>query len=657
MRNTPSVGWGVVGLSVWLVGALDLAAATNAWTKATSGYWEEQYWSTGNLPGPNETICITNAGFKAVAIGNSTARDYPQTLSVQSIVVSAPVGSSNVFLLNHVGSSAPLSVMEDFAIGNNGGLLCLNSSLRVGNLTSGRFVADGIVVQSDGSDIAARLVWIGATLPGTYVLSNGWLHANSLLVGATNYEGVISRSTFIQHDGTNAVGWLSLQPHADFTLEGGLVSASELVVGEGYPESQGYGSYSRHPVFAQAGGAVVVERDLILGRGRYSGGEYVMHGGSLTAERLRLGSTRYAAGFLLQDGGAVDVRLLSISEEAYHPLALPEAYTYSGYTLSNGALRTLGTIIGAGRAGAFRQYGGSHLVEGEVRLTTGTDRSYYVLAGGTVSSWGFDCQSARIYHSSGTNDVDGVLTLSGDSIYSLSGGTLRTELTAVDSVLLYGPAFLQAGGLHLAERGVQVRGPYELADGELRTSELYVTDTFTHRGGTVTASSTLLAGRWICEVTNHNFGLVNFASGALVLPSGNSSLTFREGSDAWQWQGIALTIENWRGSVQGGGRHQLLFSPGTLPTRTVGLIWFKDPAGFAPGHYPSRLLPSGELVPALSPSLAFTHYGFQTMLSWGANWVLQTATNVAGPYEDIPSASPFMVTGYDLQQQFFRLRR
>jgi len=68
-------------------------------------------------------------------------------------------------------------------------------------------------------------------------------------------------------------------------------------------------------------------------------------------------------------------------------------------------------------------------------------------------------------------------------------------------------------------------------------------------------------------------------------------------------------------------------------------------------------LPDGELVPTDKPTLAFTDYGFQTVLNWGGDWVLQTATNVAGPYEDIQTGSPFTIMSHDLPQQFFRLRR
>ena len=94
-----------------------------------------------------------------------------------------------------------------------------------------------------------------------------------------------------------------------------------------------------------------------------------------------------------------------------------------------------------------------------------------------------------------------------------------------------------------------------------------------------------------------------------------------------------------------------------MPPRAVSLVWFRNPAGFAPGLYPSRLLPNGELVPTLHPTLALIDYGYQAALTWGGEWVLQMATNAAGPYQDVQSPSPYMVSSYDLPQQFFRLRR
>jgi hypothetical protein len=86
-------------------------AQPNSWTNPTSGNWEDtSSWSLGQLPGPGQTILVTNAGFKAVEIGANTAAKFPQTLSVESISVSSPTNSLNTFLMNFVGVDSPLVV-------------------------------------------------------------------------------------------------------------------------------------------------------------------------------------------------------------------------------------------------------------------------------------------------------------------------------------------------------------------------------------------------------------------------------------------------------------------------------------------------------------------------------------------------------------------
>ena len=49
------------------------AAQTNSWTNSVSGKWQDAHWSLGQLPGTNQTILFTNAGWKALEIGPDTA--------------------------------------------------------------------------------------------------------------------------------------------------------------------------------------------------------------------------------------------------------------------------------------------------------------------------------------------------------------------------------------------------------------------------------------------------------------------------------------------------------------------------------------------------------------------------------------------------------
>jgi hypothetical protein len=84
-------------------------------------------------------------------------------------------------------------------------------------------------------------------------------------------------------------------------------------------------------------------------------------------------------------------------------------------------------------------------------------------------------------------------------------------------------------------------------------------------------------------------------------------------------------------------------------------VFFSNPGGLLQGVYRSRLLPSGELVPARRIPLTFTRNRDEIVLQWPTHFLLQTSTNVMGPYEDLFVSSPYTIRFTD-PQRFFRLR-
>src|SRR5204862_3531905 len=106
------------GRFFWAVGNHGLVVNTdwlqefvNNWTKPTSGNWQENFWSLGSLPAFwNDTVTVSNAGWKAVAIDASTVANYPTTLNLKAVTVAAPVDSQNLLLLNWAGYSLPLQI-------------------------------------------------------------------------------------------------------------------------------------------------------------------------------------------------------------------------------------------------------------------------------------------------------------------------------------------------------------------------------------------------------------------------------------------------------------------------------------------------------------------------------------------------------------------
>jgi hypothetical protein len=68
------------------------------------------------------------------------------------------------------------------------------------------------------------------------------------------------------------------------------------------------------------------------------------------------------------------------------------------------------------------------------------------------------------------------------------------------------------------------------------------------------------------------------------------------------------------------------------------------------------MLATGEVVPQTT-LLTFSRSGNALTLTWGTGFTLQSATNVTGPYQNVPGAtSPYSVT-MTKPTEFFRLRQ
>src|SRR5689334_23687651 len=80
-------------LFIFLCTQSAFCADINAWIKPSSGAWEESTgnWSLGVLPNSSQSVNITNAGWKAVAIGANTAQNFPGSMQIQDLHIASPV--------------------------------------------------------------------------------------------------------------------------------------------------------------------------------------------------------------------------------------------------------------------------------------------------------------------------------------------------------------------------------------------------------------------------------------------------------------------------------------------------------------------------------------------------------------------------------------
>jgi hypothetical protein len=188
------------------------SAQTNSWTSPTSGNWEDASWSLGAPPGPGQTILFTNAGWKALSIGQNTANNFPQTLTVDSITISSPTNSLNTLLLNFAGVGSPL-VANSITLNTNSVITMHSSALEVhSNMSIG-----GTFNQNDFSGVSAANLTVGDIGPAAYTMSNGTLAVTNLeTIGGSNYPAV-----FDQEGGYHLATPLVLKPGGELDLRGG----------------------------------------------------------------------------------------------------------------------------------------------------------------------------------------------------------------------------------------------------------------------------------------------------------------------------------------------------------------------------------------------------------------------------------------------------
>ena len=639
------------------VGLRGQTTALNSWTNPVSGAWEEMHWSLGILPAAGQAILITNQGWKAVAIGPATAQHYAQTLSPYSVTVSSPTNSRNTLLLNYAGYDAPLAV-TDLVIANSASFTTLGSRTTV----AGTFSVGGEFLQGSFSLVSGATLQLGALGAGTYNFTNGSLVLSNGAVIGGNFP-----ARFNQFGGTNYPGSVQLYTGGEYDLYGGDLTTSNII------------SHASTGRINQHGGTVNSDR-IVMASGTYS-----LDGGNLSSSFIELPGTTSMFdypdfGYLVQRGGT---NHCSLSIGNYRP-PYSNASAFGGYTLSNGVLVT--SSVGVGPYGSFAQYGGIH-TSGGIGLVGDTVHfgsagvASFTLAGGLLSARGEQLSIASFSQTEGTNEITGILSLgvSGfyGSSYNLTSGLLVTSNTIVTCPVYSANGFNQNGGTHIVSNlltvsmpnpssaAIQYQNGYVLSAGQLTSQNIEIDSgaTFHHLGGSVVNPGLVILanGVWEENTAGQELGKLLLSvsqsvDSALILPAGSCVIHFQSsGSLTWSNQAL-LRIDHWNGLVNGGGAQQIYFGndSGGLTPRQLAQMQFHGPNGSS-GVYPARILATGEIVPDQFLSSQQTESGWSLLCPPGT--VLQTATNVWGPYEDINETSNVHVVNRDSPQRFFRLRR
>ncbi len=594
------------------------SAQVNSWI-TTSGNWDQpSSWSLGVLPGSSQSVLITNSGWKAVAINPSTPVNFPDSMTVGSLTIRGAWDTENTLLLNFAGTTTPLHVLNDFNIETNGRSLMLYSGLRVDNMLNlkGSFDQEGgQLIFTNSSTNTMQIEG------GRFNLTNGVVTGKNMYLANDGY--VNQASGLVSLDGL-ILGWKSSFPNTNISTY--ILQSGWLIVNvfEGVGQNQ-FGT------FIQNGGTNSAS-DLFVDYGNY-----LKNGGSLFAGDVRLIApspqlNSFAGAILTHAGGSAiitnDLRL-----EGQGNRHAPQAATFNMFGGSLSVRRIL-----MEEAGMFFQTNGTVNVANELFVgdNGGNLSSTYHLSGGnlftsdaTISS--SSSEPSYITQSGGTHIVTNNLWINGTAIYLFQGGTVIASNIVLSGNIGLPPQFFIVGA-----------PPFAVTN-----------ETISLTGGAV-----------VIQDSAQQFGRLTIKSDSGINLAGDTAILRFADSHTSIWQGDLpgpprLMVYNWRGSPNGGGTVQLGFgnNSSALTTSQLAQIQFVNPAGFPPGTNSARILSTGEVVPMLVPTLSLQNNGTNLMLSWSGNFILQSATNVVGPYFDITNAtSPYSLNVNQSPMGFFRLR-
>jgi len=530
-----------------------ILAQVNSWTNAVGGNWDAaSSWSLGVPPGSSQSVMFTNAYWKAVVIDSSTVASFPQSLAVNSLTITSVSPSNGVYttrntlLLNYVGAGNPLVVGVDsntpgsLIIGDsNSAVVMFSSGLIVNNAlgTNNSRLGEFEVAGTFTQSDNSEVVagFLNLTSSGTYNLTNGELFVASQFINGR----------FNQQGGMN-LGSVIFTDGGEYNLFDGMLKGG---VGLDAP----YGG-----VFNQWGGTNTGSLDL-------SGpGNYQLSGGLLVPGDLQVGPSElspssFGAGAVEQTGGTDNAGNITMGVGSY-------ALAGGVLTASNLALPTVSDRYGS-YGSAFHQSGG-YFGSGSVNLNgvydtrNGLQPSTYTLSGGELETPTINMTMGLVNQTGGTNHA-GVMTLDTVSSYDFANGLLIAD-------------------------NIQVAGQ----------------SIFLHAGGSFGGLDNILlaGGSWMERTVGEQLGHLQIGSNtnsSLNLPSGSCVLRFADSSAVSWSSGELLMIQNWSGSLNGGGSQQIFFgtSASGLTAQQLSQVQFSNPAGLPSGTYSARILSNGEVVP------------------------------------------------------------
>lgn len=396
----------------FLLSAITVSGRINSWTKPTSGYWEEPFWSRGVLPNRTHSVMITNSGWKAVAIGSSTAINFPDSMTVTSVTVRGAWDTMNTLLLNHAGTTVPLTVLNGVDVTDNARILNFHSALVVRRgtvvvVTNAQIIQDGGLVRTTNATME-----LGDG--GQYHLTNGVFEGGFVRIGTP------SRGHFYQYGGTAVIADLHFTTFGPspggYSLYGGILQLpGGLNLGAGYyfqadgtnrtPRVLMHISYGAGaPDFTLNGGLLAVgEMDVNAGyfgsiTAKQNGGTHIITNALNLVGSRRNWTTPRTAAYRL-NGGTLSARLIHLDASSGPALFVQSNGVTQAEQIQGGSVTLHGGNLSCSNlSGATYQYGGVVVVSNSLH-------AFYSLIGGTLTASNINANGWVVGHSAVPNRI------------------------------------------------------------------------------------------------------------------------------------------------------------------------------------------------------------------------------------------------------------
>jgi hypothetical protein len=589
----------------------------NSWTSPTSGNWDQPTnWSLGILPNSSQSIMITNAGWKAVAINPSTPTNFPSSMTISNLTIRGASNTLNTLLLNYVGTAVPLTVSNGVTLADNAQILNFNSGFEV---ESGTITVTNSQVIQDGGFVRTTNASMNLS-DSQYQLTNGVFEGGVVWIGAP------APSEFNQYGGTATITTLDL----------------------GTPTAGSSGAYSLY------GGNLNLPNGLTLMGPNNSMTSYFQSGGTnqTTTVKIEPGIFGISPSFKLNGGLLADHEVDIFSDNFGSAVLEQNGGTHS--VVANVQINGSAASSTETHPAAYYLNGGS-LIAPIVNLNANSGDARFIQTNGSAQVQLFDAFGDQSYYTAQIKLSGG--TLSCSNLFSTSGGSIQQDggVLSVSNTL---------GVLGYRNPGIKIYTRYTLLGGTLSASNIDISGEWIigdSNGTNRISNPGYFSLRRFLQISNAVEQLGRFilpSSSTIDLAGSASRLSFAKSSGETWSSGATLTIANWNGNPAGGGADQLKFGTSQSGLTPAQLSQIQFSAGT--NVYPAKILNTGEVVPdfTMPPTVAFVKNGNALVLTWPAGWVLQAATNVPGPYFDIAGAtSPYTNDMALWPQRFFRLRQ